>query len=298
MAKSEKSRSTGPCRYFRLLFDQIHQSPIALFLEKMSNLRELSRFVDLLPVTSETKNSIYNVMAKMLRVSSSDDAVGVIEELKHVKVIAENANSSDSSNDLLHIEAQSKLNELLDRFWLMIEEENATHMDEACRLVRDIFNGIFAILSQKTRQIEALENQLRIIQGAHDELLLGSVATQIIIKMSRFGRQSKEHPSVDACRTIEMILTQPNIEDLKLFLESRGYSFEDVRLAVHILKSSRIEAAHPSDPSTSSSDIQTAIDHLYPAQHPKRIYAQKALRVLELLSQESKETLFLQTNYR
>ena len=187
---------------------------------------------------------------------------------------------------------------MLDEFWLIIGEENASRMQELSELIREFFNGIFAILQKERKDIYTLKNQVEAMQGSHNDLLLGSMCTQIIIKLSRFGRQTHDHPGIDASRSMEMITAQKNIQPIKSFLICHGYSVKDVRFAVHILKSSRVEVAHPSNHSTSSSDIQCTIDHLYPMHHPKRNYAQKALKVLEVLAQHSNETLFLQTDYR
>jgi hypothetical protein len=144
-------------------------------------------------------------------------------------------------------------------------------------------------LSKHENEINHLKNQIEPMQIQHDELLLGSVATQLIIKMSRFG-DTKEHPSIAACRTVSMIQSQGHIEQLKSFLNINGLNFEEISLAIQVFKSNRISAAHPSNLSTSSLHIQSAIDRLFPTiSHLKRIIAPKALKLLEILSKELKE---------
>ncbi len=64
-----------------------------------------------------------------------------------------------------------------------------------------------------------------------------------------------------------------------------------------MLKSNRNSATHPSNTSISFTDIQNAIDRLFPTtSHLKRILAEKALKVLEMLSKELEEPLFLKTD--
>ena len=299
------SQSKGMHNYPILLSQRIHISMLGLVLEKMSNLRDISKFVNLLPVKKETKDAMFTALSKLFRTASSTDAEGVISDLRQVRIIPDIENRSDTAPDVRVEDAQRKLDLILDEFWLIIDEENASRMQELSGMIREIFIGIFATLQKQGKDIdtlkketETLKTQVEKMQGSQDDLLLGSVSTQIIIKLSRFGCQTHDHPGIDACRSMDMIAAQPNIQQIKSFLTGHGYSFEEVRFAVHILKSSRVEAAHPSNPSTSSSDIQCAIDHLYPVHHPKRNYAQKALKVLEALAQHSNETLFLQTNYR
>ena len=72
----------------------------------------------------------------------------------------------------------------------MIGEENAPQMHETC--LRWYLCDSF--LSHKT--IATMKDHSQIMQGGLKDLLSGSVATRIILKMSRFGRQANEHLSV------------------------------------------------------------------------------------------------------
>jgi hypothetical protein len=90
-----------------------------------------------------------------------------------------------------------------------------------------------ATLQKQGKEIDTLKKQVEAMQGSHYDLLLGSVSAQIIIKLSRFGRQTHDHPGINACRSMEMIVAQTNIQQIKPFLIGHGYSSEDVRFAVH-----------------------------------------------------------------
>jgi hypothetical protein len=174
-------------------------------------LRDLSQFVNRLPVTNETKNQIYNTLVKIVRGSLSID--DTIEELKHIEIVPINqCTSGETSYDELRLNTQQKLNELLDQFWGIVDQEHEAQIHELCQNMREIFNNLFHILSQQEKKMKQLENeinymkiQMEALQIPSDELLLGSLATQLIIKMSRFER-SEEHPSIAACRSISTIM--------------------------------------------------------------------------------------------
>ncbi|CAF1349888.1 unnamed protein product [Rotaria sp. Silwood1] len=260
----------------------------------MNNLKDLSDFVNRLPISSKTQNEIYGALVQMVRGSSSIN--DTIQVLKQVQVVPINEYVCEISYDEVRENIQEKLSHLLDECWLMVPEENAVLFHEACQKLREIFNDICSTLSKQEKEINYLKNQVESMQTPQDELLVGSVATQLIVKMSRFG-DTKEHSSIAACRTVSMIMAQAHVEQLKSFLNINGFNFEEICLAIQVLKSNRNSATYPTDPSTSSLDIKNAIDRLFPTiSHPKRTIAQKALKVLEILSQELKEPLFLKTD--
>jgi hypothetical protein len=88
-------------------------------------------------------------------------------------------------------------------------------------------------------------------------------------------------------------MQEENHQQLKQFLDNHGYNLKDVCLAIRVLKSNRNAAAHSSDPTTSVDDIEKAIDRLYSVSNPKRALAETVLKVLEILSKKSAESLFL-----
>jgi hypothetical protein len=185
---------------------------------------------------------------------------------------------------------------LTDEFWLIIDEKNAIPLHEALQKIRELFNNIFNVLTKQQNELNILKQQVQNMQISTDELLLGSVATQLIIKMGRV-ENTTEHPSIAACRTVSMIMMQPHVEQLKSFLDVHGYKLEEICLAVQVLKNNRNSAAHPNDPFTSPINIQDAINHLFPTEsHPKRAIAQKALKVLQILSNKLQEPFFLKTD--
>ncbi len=94
--------------------------------------------------------------------------------------------------------------------------------------------------------------------------------------------------------TPSMLLAQQNNEQLKVFLDEYGYKLEEMCLAAQILKTNRNPAAHPCDSSTNVKDIEDSTHRLYPTTtEPKRLMAEKALTVLEILANKLGEPLFL-----
>ena len=180
---------------------------------------------------------------------------------------------------------------------MLIDDENQVELHIACNLIRNIFNDIFDILKRQEKKIDDLEQQVSNMKITKAELLLGSLAQQLIIKMFRFTNNTDEDPSLTACRTTSMIRTLTDFDKLKQFINNNGYNLEDIFLSIHVLKTGRLTAAHLSDPATTSSDIQRAIDHVYPSSHPKRQVALEALEVLQILSQTLHEPLFLHIKY-
>jgi hypothetical protein len=124
-------------------------------------------------------------------------------------------------------------------------------------------------------------------------LLLGSVATHIMIKMGKFLNPN-ESPMVGAYRSFSEFNTLNNIELLKSFMVIHGITWDDARTITKMLKANRVSTAHPNSTNTTKQDIDSAINNCYPDQSSNyRIKAQQGLKLLELLANKLKEPLFV-----
>ena len=181
------------------------------------------------------------------------------------------------------------------------EQDESIQLHEICGKIREFCIELFHILTeqqktlvQQQKQIDDFKDQIKNLQIPSDEILLGSLAIQLILKMGRFINNN-ESPTLSACRTVSMLMVHDDIQQLKTFMENHGFNFQEICLSAQMLKNNRNLPAHPCDPTTSLTDIQCAIDRLFPTKsHPKRLAAEKVLKVLEILSTELKEPLFLQ----
>ena len=82
------------------------------FLELSNNLRDISAFVNRLPVSNETKNGIYTILTKIVRNPSSiNDTIAELKDLQMIPVVQ--PADPVSCDDFQH-QAQVKLNELID----------------------------------------------------------------------------------------------------------------------------------------------------------------------------------------
>lgn len=93
-----------------------------------------------------------------------------------------------------------------------------------------------------------------------------------------------------------MLDTNENITVLMDFLKDNGYDWCYLTAVIKMLKSRRISVAHPSNNNTTSNDIQDAIEIVYSGiDCEDRNKAQAGLAILEKLSKELNETLFIST---
>ncbi|CAF1206689.1 unnamed protein product [Adineta steineri] len=67
---------------------------------------------------------------------------------------------------------------------IFINEDVSARFREILQNMTNICNDLFAILKKQKDDISHLKREMRVIQMSQDEILLESVATEIIIKMS------------------------------------------------------------------------------------------------------------------
>ncbi|CAF2150201.1 unnamed protein product, partial [Rotaria magnacalcarata] len=136
---------------------------------------------------------------KLVRGLSSINST--IQELQQTHIIPSSGLVGEVLLDDVQQNTQGKLNESIDELWKIIDEEEATQLNEAWQNIREVFNNIFNNLRKRENEINNLKNQVHIMQVSHDQLLLDALAIQSTIKMSQFG-DNKEHPRIVACRKI------------------------------------------------------------------------------------------------
>jgi len=290
---------TGIDSYSKFPFILNNHAVLFFFLELSNNCRDLSHFVNRLPVATESKNKIYKILMNIIRnPSSTNDA---LEELKGIEIIPMVQDANQPLPDELQNDIQLKLNDIIDKCWFMISDgAKMIEFYEVSQQIRELFNRIFRILTQQQKEIiqqrkeiDHLKIQVDALQIPKDEILLGSLAVQLIVKMRRYTNIN-ESPTIAAFVTPSMLLAQQNNEQLKVFLDEYGYKLEEMCLAAQVLKTNRNPASHPCDSSINVKDIEDSIYRLYPTTtEPKRLMAEKALTVLEISANKLGEPLFL-----
>jgi hypothetical protein len=127
------------------------------------------------------------------------------------------------------------------------------------------------------------------------ELLLGSMATQLIIKCSHYLKID-EPLHITKFRTGSMLNANESIVVLKDFLHTNGYDWDYLLITIQMLQSRRLPAAHPSNSNTTAKNIQAATNKVYPNMNSKdRDKTETGLSILESLAKELNETLFIST---
>jgi len=148
-------------------------------------------------------------------------------------------------------------------------------------------------IREQEKKINDLQVKVDKFDISEGHLLLGSLATQIIVKMCRF-LDNTETLDVSVFRSMGSLNESHNIASLKTFLYENGHSWDDIRLAVNMFKMERRPTAHPGSHYTTTTDIELAIENCYPGvSSPLNRRARRALRVLELLANRLNEPLFV-----
>jgi hypothetical protein len=155
----------------------------------------------------------------------------------------------------------------------MADQEHFMNLQIVFSKIRQLFNTLCDRIDKTEKQyndccqkIKDLEKRLDDSALSEGHLLLGSVATHILIKMGRF-LNNNESLIVGAYRSFSQLNTLNNIELLKSFMEIHGITLEDTRTIIKILKANRISTAHPNSTNTTKEDIDTAIKYCYPVHH-------------------------------
>jgi hypothetical protein len=216
---SRKS-STGLYSYSKFPFILNNHGVLFFFLELSNNCRDLSHFVNRLPVATESKNKIYKILMNIIRNPSSTN--DTLEELKGIEIIPMVKDANQPLPNELQNDIQLKLNDIIDQCWFMINDEaKIIKFYEVSQQIGELFNRIFRILTQQRKEIDHLKSQVDALQIPRDEILLGSLVVQLIVKMRRYTNIN-ESPKIAAYVTRSMLLAQQNNEQLKVFLDEYG----------------------------------------------------------------------------
>jgi hypothetical protein len=141
----------------------------------------------------------------------------------------EHANTIEqSSHGMTLNEVQRKLNNFLDNLWNIVDLENTTDLHEIVLSIRDIFNSLFYLIQEQDKKsirlaenIDKLTQDVETLKMSEAELVLGSMATQLIIKCSHYLKIN-EPIHITKFRTSSMLNTNENIALLKDFLNRNG----------------------------------------------------------------------------
>ena len=258
----------------------------------------ISNVICSLPFPSDTKKLLFDLTFGMLNGTIGVDSA--IEQFSKVNFVLEN--TKQSSFSIVFNEAQNKLNELLDNLWNIVDSENMTNLNDIVTSIRHLFNSLFYLINEQQKQVSKLtedigklHEEVATLKISEGELLLGSLATQLIIKCAHY-LEIDEPIHITKFRTGNMLNTQENIGLLKEFLRRNGFDWNHLLIIIQMLKCRRLLAAHPSNPNTTMKDIQTAIDQVYPDVNSKdREKAKIGLAILETLAKELGESLFMST---
>ncbi len=103
-----------------------------------------------------------------------------------------------------------------------------TDLHEIIVCIRNIFNNLFHVIQEQEKKsiklaedINKLTEDVATLKMSEAELLLGSMATQLIIKCAHFMKIN-EPIHITKFRTGSMLSTNENIELLKDFLDKNG----------------------------------------------------------------------------
>jgi hypothetical protein len=142
--------------------------------------------------------------------------------MKHANTIEQ------SSHGMILNEVQRNLNNFLDNLWNIIDLENTTDLHEIVLSIRDIFNSLFYLIQEQDKKsiklaenIDKLTQDVETLKMSEAELVLGSMATQLIIKCSHYLKIN-EPIHITKFRTSSMLNTNENIALLKDFLNRNG----------------------------------------------------------------------------
>jgi allophanate hydrolase subunit 2 len=112
-----------------------------------------------------------------------------------------------------------------------------------------------------------LQKTLNNASISEGHLLLGSVATQILVKMGRVLKRD-DPLYIGAYRNFYDFDRLENANVLKSLLEENHFKWEDIRIIIRMLKGNRLSTTHPYDENIKKEDIMKAITYCYPEAFP------------------------------
>jgi len=225
---------------------------------------------------------------------------GAVDQLRPLCITLDTNKSENISPVDICQDVEASLNVIIDDLWSLAEEGQfieVRHMtDEISKLFIILFEKINKTQGQfdeYCKQLNDMKEELRNSDISKGHLLLGSLVTQILIKVGKF-LDKNESPFTGAFRSLSALNNLNNIESFKFFLSQHGYDWSEIRKTTKMLKSNRITTAHPGDGNTSNKDIEDAINKCFPdASSLFHIKAVQALKLLQLLATELEQPLLI-----
>lgn len=260
-------------------------------LDLKEKARSISNIIYSLPFTLETKKILFDIFVGLLNGTIQLDYA--IDQFAKVTFVPDKTEQC-SFSVVVH-EAQEKLNQVLDKLWCVVDLENITDLNDTVMSIRHLFNCLFHLIEEQEKKISKLAEDVETLKISEGELLLGSMATQLIIKCSHYLKMN-EPIHITKFRTSSMLNSHENIGLLKDFLRQNGFDWNYLMIVIQMLKCRRLSAAHPSKSTTTVKDIQAAIEQVYPNRTSNdREKATMGLSILEILAKELDESLFIST---
>jgi hypothetical protein len=186
---------------------------------------------------------------------------------------------------------QTSLNEIVDEFWTVVDPQQYIEVQEIMDKIRKFFNVLCDRLDAAEQKINNLEKIINNASISEGHLLLGSVATRILVKMGRYLNHN-ELVSISACRSFNDFNTVHDVANLKSLLETNNFKWEEVRTIIKMLKKNRLTIAHPTDPNTTKEDILNAIKNRYPGRKLRAGSGRKAPEIAGTWKQYSHRKIF------
>jgi len=164
---------------------------------------------------------------------------------------------SSQSYDAVVTNIQKEFDDMVDELWLLVDPEETVQLRDVISKIRKIFNFLFQLLDKQKHEIDCLKEQIEPLIISSDELF-------------RFINRN-EHPSIAACKPLAELIQDSQAEQLRQFIMNHGFQFNDICLAIRILKKNRNTTAYPCNPSTTCMDLRSTINRLFISnENPKK----------------------------
>lgn len=153
-------------------------SIILLALDIEENARKMSNIIASLPLSFDTRKTLFNLSVKILK--GTVDSNTVIDELSKLRIVVDDLTEQESDAKILDI--QRNLNDFLDKLWEIIDFDDVEDLNQITLSIRTIFNSLFQLIQQQQKQqskmsedIIKLKQDVAKLQMAGAELLLGAM---------------------------------------------------------------------------------------------------------------------------
>ena len=263
---------------------------------------DISEIVYKLPIPTEKQNVLYNIIFQYVKGHSNGEET--IQRLRQLFIETDELENENHPPINTHMDFQNRLNSVIDELWNMADEEKYL---EYRRLFDDL-RGLFQTLHEQIdttqqklnevrKEVDLMKEEIKNFNISDGRLLLGSMSSQILIKIAKFLNR-KESMFNAMSYSVYELNNMHNIDLLKTFLNDHGYEWDELKKTIKVLKFNRLAPAHPGDSNTTTNKIEIAVHNCFPnitsQFHIKTI---EALNILQLLADELNEPLFITMPY-